>query len=404
MLEWPISLAQAFQGFITKENMTDPHILINQFRIKPELLSGSFLDVYFPLQPNLLPTIAVITFLILILIFTVIAVAFTGLARRLHCLSEQLYDVSKDRKNKSKFMLSWSGLLLCWIFLSIGTGIMVTYLLELSSSHVSLDTNNPIVIKPLNKTSDQFVSISLSSITVVNRKWKQSSRFGETDLLNKYNEIREKGYEFRPLETLFDYEIQSLVVGAIIFVFTVILFIMVFVIGIGLREHYHCYHPMERSTSSNMCGLSAKYLSHTLLMVTPVILVIAMVIMTYSQVHNVICPYVQHVVQNQDIESYVNANVMFFDPYNLLDFLNDLSAERADVNQTYCQKFVEPLEGIWVMIAFISFFSLMCSVFLWKISKHLVKVKSKVYLNQTETFGTLRKPVPFGPVISTNRY
>lgn len=34
MLDWPIKLAQAFQGLITKENMTDPSIIINQFRIK----------------------------------------------------------------------------------------------------------------------------------------------------------------------------------------------------------------------------------------------------------------------------------------------------------------------------------------------------------------------------------
>jgi hypothetical protein len=44
------------------------------------------------------------------------------------------------------------------------------------------------------------------------------------------------------------------------------------------------------------------------------------------------------------MESYVNANFEFFDPYNLLDFLNDLSIDRLQINHYNCEVFVRPLQ------------------------------------------------------------
>lgn len=48
--------------------------------------------------------------------------------------------------------------------------------------------------------------------------------------------------------------------------------------------------------------------------------------------------------QNQNIELYVNANFEFFDPYNLLDFLNDFLLDRNAVNQNNCDASIRPLQ------------------------------------------------------------
>lgn len=41
---------------------------------------------------------------------------------------------------------------------------------------------------------------------------------------------------------------------------------------------------------------------------------------------------------------YANANFDYFDPYNLLDFLNDLTIDRTQINHYNCDVFVRPLQ------------------------------------------------------------
>lgn len=188
-----------------------------------------------------------------------------------------------------------------------------------------------------------FNTITITDIDVDNHKRVE---FGEADLLNKYNSIRELGYEFRPIENDSDIRTQVVVFSILAFIYAAILSVTCTSTLIGCREYLNSYHPMDRSNNSNSCGRILVAGAMILLGSAPVLLLISTILFAYIQSHNAICPYVQAQAQNHNMEMFVNANFEFFDPYNLLDFLNDFLVDRNTINQYNCESFVRPLQVI----------------------------------------------------------
>lgn len=122
-------------------------------------------------------------------------------------------------------------------------------------------------------------------------------------------------------------------------------------IFIGKTVRWYCgnvvcsYHPMDRSHNSNCCGRILVASAVILLGSIPFLLLISTFLFAYTQAHNGVCPLIQAYSQNQNIQQYANANFEFFDPYNLLDFLNDLAVERVEINQFNCEVFSRPLQA-----------------------------------------------------------
>ncbi|KAH7718858.1 hypothetical protein AAVH_13628 [Aphelenchoides avenae] len=249
-------------------------------------------------------------------------------------------------------------------------------------------------------TNGHFITIDLYQITIVNDSSIPYSQVDEVEVLNKYTEIRELGYEFKPLESddvLFQ---QHLLFATI----TVILFISLAFsalgLAIGLREHTVDIHPMDRSALSNAAGKILLGVGTFWFAVSPFLGLLGAVMMAYGHAHAAL--------QNKGIEAYTNANIGYFDLNNLIDFLTDLRVERMEVNDANCTLYAAPLEAMWMCLLLISWFSLSTSFIAIRHSKCFLRTSAKFSWDPSETYSTIpdkRKiSMPFPGVFISKGY
>jgi hypothetical protein len=152
----------------------------------------------------------------------------------------------------------------------------------------------PIHVQPLNKSSERPVQIDFNTITITDIESHQRVQFGEADLLNKYNNIRELGYEFRPMENDSDIHTQVAIFSLLSFVYVAILAITATSFIIGSREYfYNSFHPTNRSYNSNCCGRILVFSAMALFASAPIVLLVSTFLLAYIQAHNGVCPSIQ---------------------------------------------------------------------------------------------------------------
>ncbi|CAD5215705.1 unnamed protein product [Bursaphelenchus xylophilus] len=385
MIDWPLALAERFHSFITDSAVSDPLLLLNQLKVKSSLLSWDFLDIYFPMQPTLMNVLILSVCALIVLFLTISGASFYIYSTR---TKDQLYDVTKKYKNDPSFNWSFAAMIITWLTLLLGTVYLIVYNIFLTNNY--MNAGELATFKDSNVSSDKFLEISINNaIVVVNRKPKQTSKFGETDILNKYNNLREMGYEYKLLEPALGFFMQTIVLVAISLVYVIFLAFILIMICAKIKDVYR--DSGERSSSLLWFSRMAKVMSFVMLVCSVLVLCFSIVFLLYSQVHRVICPYVQVYLQNLNLEEYVNSNFAYFDPNNLVDFLSDLSAERVEINEANCNGFVRPIEGIWFCLWLIGVASFAMGVCLWFISNQMAQFRPKMYITQKETFGTLTK-------------
>ncbi|KAI6194123.1 hypothetical protein M3Y96_01091400 [Aphelenchoides besseyi] len=435
MIEWPINLLEAVQRTFVDDNVTIETVeqLLDIFKTQKELLSTDFFGALLPQQPGLLAILTLIGILffvslILLLVFCVARFLQIG-----GCGLNVLYQINhqevcvyygvkpnllikKNSENRSVFFSLVSGFGIQWLLIALCTAFIVSCTLNLSGgrNNIAPAEDVPVDVRQINKTSLRPVKIGLQSNSISKVGHSDHVPIGESDLLNKYNLVRELGYEFRPLEKDSDFRIQ-----VVVFTFTAILFVSLLAVSgitviLGCREFLaqKFYHPMDRSNSSNCCGRALVACGFILLVLVPTMLFFFGILFGYVQAHNALCPFVQAQSQNQNMEDFLNSNFEIFDPYNLLDFLNDLQSERADINKFNCETYTRPLKGILFALIFLSIIALPMAFVILRLSKYFLRMKTQFYWNQTaETYTTLprekKAPLPSPPynsVFSAPRY
>ncbi|CAD5211346.1 unnamed protein product [Bursaphelenchus okinawaensis] len=385
MTDWPLAIAESFHSFITDPNVSDPLTLLNQLKVKSSLLSTDLLDLYFPMQPTLMTVLIIYFILFVFLTIAVFGTAFYVISKR---TKDRLYDVTKKYASESQVSSNVIVLGVSWVVLLITTVYVVAFTASMANNY--MNSGELAVFKENNTTtSDKFVEISLNSISIINRKLRQLNKFGETDILNKYNNLREMGYEYKVMEPPLGFFLQTIVIGAIAFCSPLFLILTMILMIVWAKD---IFRTTSQSSSNIMWFKRAsKVISVALTLFALFSIFFSIVLMVYSQVHRIICPYAQLQLQNADIEEYVNSNFAFFDPQNLMYFLNDLASERAEINDSNCKTFIRPMEGLWFCSGVIGFVSVLMGVMLWKMFNQLGQGRPKIHMSQKETFGTLTK-------------
>ncbi|KAI6178913.1 hypothetical protein M3Y98_00553400 [Aphelenchoides besseyi] len=415
MIEWPINLLEAVQRTFVDDNVTIETVeqLLDIFKTQKELLSTDFFGALLPQQPGLLAILTLIGILffvslILLLVFCVARFLQIG-----GCGLNVLYQINHQEKNSENRSVFFFSCQRFWDPMVINS-IVCTLNLSGGRNNIAPAEDIPVDVRQINKTSLRPVKIGLQSNSISKVGHSDHVPIGESDLLNKYNLVRELGYEFRPLEKDSDFRIQ-----VVVFTFTAILFVSLLAVSgitviLGCREFLaqKFYHPMDRSNSSNCCGRALVACGFILLVLVPTMLFFFGILFGYVQAHNALCPFVQAQSQNQNMEDFLNSNFEIFDPYNLLDFLNDLQSERADINKFNCETYTRPLKGILFALIFLSIIALPMAFVILRLSKYFLRMKTQFYWNQTaETYTTLprekKAPLPSPPynsVFSAPRY
>lgn len=190
-----------------------------------------------------------------------------------------------------------AGFAINWLLLAVCTAFIVSCIIRLGNGGRAVLGNSdeiPINMQQLNKTKNGPVKITFNTITITDIDSHKRVQFGEADLLNKYNNIRELGYEFRPMENDADVHTQVVLFSTLSFILAAILAITGTSFIIGSREFlYSSYHPMDRSHNSNSCGRIFVASAMALLFSAPLMLLISIFLMAYIQAHSGICPFVQ---------------------------------------------------------------------------------------------------------------
>lgn len=152
----------------------------------------------------------------------------------------------------------------------------------------------PVHVQQLNKSNERPVRIDFNTITITDIDSRRRVQFGEADLLNKYTNIRELGYEFRPMENGSDIQTQVVVFSLLSFIYVAILAVTATSFIIGSREYfYNSFHPTDRSYNSNCCGRILVFSALGLFFSTPIVLLISTFLLAYIQAHNGVCPSIQ---------------------------------------------------------------------------------------------------------------
>jgi len=198
----------------------------------------------------------------------------------------------------------------------------------------------------------------------------RSNEEAESHLLRLFNDIRELGYEFKPLES----DLTNLMILSSFLLTTVFYFVCLLISAIGIlsgsrKRMFQSYNLMESRKSARICR--ALYIvGFLLLLASPIAHFWSTPFLIYSHAHNSICPYEQTLTENGNIEEYIRENYQYFDPSSLVDFLTDLNAERRILNENNCQLNIRALQGLWSSLLALSWASLPMAFCLILLSKY----------------------------------
>ena len=243
--------------------------------------------------------------------------------------------------------------------------------------------------------------IRLESV-LIDDSQPQSTNLDEVQQLLRFKDVRELGYEFVPLGRDSSHAFYSLVLWTVTGFYVIMAIISGIVVLLGTWQYLLSYHPMDRSTISNYCGQWAISTACALFFGAPFVMVISSIFLTYAHIHESVCPVLQTINQNQNMEDYINLNYVSFDPNNIVAFLNDLLVERLELNQQTCHAFIIPIQKLWLCALLCSVISLPTVFLLLRLSRYYLKMDTKYYWNQHDTYSTIPdrekgKPVQLFP-------
>lgn len=182
LMEWPASLALGLQRRLTEPNVSDPLLLLAQFRERHQLLSWPFLDVYFPQQPGLLLALvlaglllALLSVLALVLLlarffgacehrFYNVSVSLMPRSNRqapgdtwlryplmltfeIHCCSAHSAGFQSEAPPKSRFSSLLALVSLDWLFLCLCTVLLGHFILALGNNQMALASEDAVVLR-----------------------------------------------------------------------------------------------------------------------------------------------------------------------------------------------------------------------------------------------------------------
>uniref|UniRef100_A0A914CQ44 Uncharacterized protein n=1 Tax=Acrobeloides nanus TaxID=290746 RepID=A0A914CQ44_9BILA len=213
-------------------------------------------------------------------------------------------------------------------------------------------------------------------------------KFGELEQLDKFNALRELGYEFKPIEsdTIHHFEMAFLIF--LVTTFSICLLSSVFAVIWGCYKFLIDLYPDERQYSSRCVEYILVRTATACFLMSPIVLFGATVFLLYTHLHDTICPILQLEIQNQNMEDYVNLFHGYFDSNHLISFFNDLLEERIPLNIETCTKFMRPMQGLWLNLTITSLFSLPWAFLNTRLAKTLRHHNKSVFYS-SETYSTI---------------
>uniref|UniRef100_A0A915CX09 Uncharacterized protein n=1 Tax=Ditylenchus dipsaci TaxID=166011 RepID=A0A915CX09_9BILA len=352
------------------------------YKHKNNLLNVDFLDAYLPSQPNLLCALTIFGLVsaVLFIVFLISCVA-----KRLGACGASYFSDEKPAKSSYRFMAIYFSLGICWLILFVTTLVLALCLLDFGSKNIGspsavLETTDELTKRGLQTHSEleRHVLVGLNKVTIQDdgshhHHQQPLSSVSENHLLHKYNDIRELGYEFKPLDRDSENFLKYFGFLILLMFYTITLIIAGLAALIGIREQLLIYHPMDRTTHSDRAGRTLVTIAFLMFAVSPLVNFFSSVLLLHTHAHTSICPYEQTLSQNSNIEDYINENYNFFEAVSLVDFLGDLSTERVDINIANCGEYIRPMQGIWSCLLVLSWMSIPAIFFLIQLSKYFLK-------------------------------
>uniref|UniRef100_A0A7E4VQ38 Protein tweety homolog n=2 Tax=Panagrellus redivivus TaxID=6233 RepID=A0A7E4VQ38_PANRE len=362
------------------------------------LLNGDLVRNHFSAQPNLLCAVVLLSFIAAVT--TVCFVLFIFARYVLGGCGNERYQVSHKAPTSVKWFICFLvGFLFLWLMLSISALSMVLAASTLNSRFAVEDAQLDINHEFNGTETDRHIIINLDSVLIDQSEETPEHEIDEAEQLLGFKDLRELAYEFKPLDADSSYTLHAIVLWFLAGLYSLLALAAGVVVLLGTWQYLISYHPMERSAISNYCGHWAIYTSITFFALAPIALITGTVFLVYAHIHEMLCPLLQTVTQNQNMEDYVNLNYEIFDTPNLVDFLNDLLSERLELNQTTCHTFAAPMQRLWLAVVICSLISLPIVFVLLRISKYFLKMDSKYYWSQHETYSTIPEKEKGKPIL-----
>ncbi|KAI1719928.1 hypothetical protein DdX_05289 [Ditylenchus destructor] len=408
MLDWwyellPRWLQDQWIGLseIDASQLRDAYAIYKQ---KKNLLSLEFLDAYLPTQPNLLCALTILgLFSAIILLFFLVVV----IAKKLGACGAYQSSSQKSISGSCRFRTICVFTVICWSVMMGVTFILIGCLMDFGSKSIggsaaSLDDGVYEVDKPAFqgiKTQDRHVLIGVDSVIIkddgTHGHQESFSGVSESHMLQKYNDVRELGYEFKPLDRDSENFLKYFACLLLLIFYIVCLIASALAVIAGLKEQFQTYHLMEhKTTNSDRAGRTLMVVAFIMFALTPLVNFFSAMLLVQTHAHSIICPYEQTTSQNANIEDYINENYNYFESTSLVDFLGDLSKERVDINQGNCDQHAQPMRGVWASFMVLSWISLPAIFFFIQLSKYFMKgnVKRK---SKGVDFSTYAQPNGF---------
>uniref|UniRef100_A0AC34RQJ5 Uncharacterized protein n=1 Tax=Panagrolaimus sp. JU765 TaxID=591449 RepID=A0AC34RQJ5_9BILA len=364
------------------------------------VISSSLFSEYFAVQPTLLCTVLLICFTAGT---TAVVFCVFGVARFfLNGCGDKRYQVSTKHPAPLKWYIVFLvGFLTFWLMMGVCALTLVRESSTLKSRFV-VDEQKSEINHHFNGTeNDRHLVIRLNSVIIEDQP-SEAQNLDEMQQLLRFKDVRELGYEFSPLDSDSSHSAHSAVFWTLSVFYGLTVLISGIVVLLGTWQYMLSYHPVDRSIISNYCGTWSIGVACILFAGAPIAMVVASIFLVYAHLHETICPIVQTLTQNQNMEDYINLNFAFFDPNNIVDFLNDLLVERLELNQQVCHSFIAPIQKLWFTILLLTLASLPTIFFLLKLSRFYLKMDAKYYWSQHDTYSTIPdrekgKPVQLFP-------
>uniref|UniRef100_A0AC35EVR9 Uncharacterized protein n=1 Tax=Panagrolaimus sp. PS1159 TaxID=55785 RepID=A0AC35EVR9_9BILA len=396
-------MLQGFANWILEsvigfERVDNLQVFADLYNESNNILDWNLVKEYLASQPSLLCACILFAFIVLA---SVAALGAFCICYALGTCSAKRYLVTHNYPPSIRWfialLLTFLGL---WILMGICSLSMILAASTLGS-RFSSELEHPQINHNFNGSeTDRHVVINLDSV-LIDENAPESTETNETLQLLRFKDIRELGYEFKPLETDTIFSWQAVILWLLAAIYSFGTFTIGILVALGSYPYLLNYHPSNRSSISNYTGQWVIHSSVALFVISPIAFFTSGIFLIYTHIYEMICPLIQTLTQNHNMENYINMHFSSFDSYNLGPFLNDLLVERMENNDSICHTFIMPVEKLWAGAFIAALLSIPFVTVLLLLSKYFLKLDTKYYWSQHETYSTIpdSKKVKHLPIV-----